>query len=219
MRSSRCRRNETIAACFGTRARVQGKVTCWNGMRALFALIALAATVAASSVRREAPADEYFGPLKMSALQIRNSIGKLGRAYHERSKSDDDILHDAQLDEDAFRLWATKYPADRWLAPTAFHLEQLYQAIQSGDARRRAGVMLAYIVDHFPTTKEATLSRIRLHQGFPALHAESPLHPPTPSAAPTAAGTSPVPTAFASAFPGSPLPGTALPPSPVPTRI
>ena len=162
-----------------------------------------------AAIRAEAPADEYFGPLRLSALNIRLRIDALGRAFHARSKSDQDILHDALFLERGLYAWRDRYPHDHWLAPTAFHLEQLYQAIQTPEARASATALLRYIVTYFPATPYGRLSRVRLAQKFPALHGESPLHP-TPN--PYAPGASPAPTPYAPA--ASPAPPAATPVAP-----
>ena len=88
-------------------------------------------TAPAVAKSADAPADEYFGPFKYSAISVRMKINALGRSYHERWADDGSIVHDALLVESSYRAWAAKYPKDRWLAPTAFHLAQLYQDIQS----------------------------------------------------------------------------------------
>jgi len=66
-----------------------------------------------------APADEYFGPLKMSVLGIRNQIHDLGILYeptydfdHHLAKS---IMAKAILAEESLRDWEQKYPADSQL--------------------------------------------------------------------------------------------------------
>jgi hypothetical protein len=150
-----------------------------------------------------APVDQYFGSFGMSPLSIRSSIGFLGRQYHYRTISDHDLLHKALLTEDALRKWRTAYPADPWLAPTFFHLEQLYQAVQTEEARKHATAILKAVVLYFPDTKEGHLSRLRLAAGFPPLVAESPLvSSPAPSAAPSAdADASSAPQAIPSATP------------------
>lgn len=154
------------------------------------------------SVREEAPIDEYFGPFKYSAIGIRMRIGALGRAFHSRAKSDADILHDALILDQSLYAWRNRYPHDRWLAPTAFHLEQLYQAMQTSQARAAATEMLHYIVRYFPNTPYARTSRVRLAQGFPPLHAESPPRP--------------TPNPYASSAPNVPLPASNAPPSTAP---
>jgi hypothetical protein len=159
-----------------------------------------------------APADTYFGAFGMSPLSIRTMIGLLGRQYHYRTISDRDLLRKALVTEDALRKWRAQYPADPWLAPTFFHLEQLYQAVQTEEARKHATAILNDVVRNYPDTKEGHLSRARLAAGFPPLARESPLAAsPAPAPAPTPAES---PSAGAGAPDQSPSPGAASSPAP-----
>ena len=157
-------------------------------------------------------------------------INALGRSYHERWADDASIVHDALLVESSFRAWAQKYPKDRWMAPTAYHLAQLYQDVQTQDARNHARAMYEFLAKNYPTSKEAHYARLRLSQGFPPLHDESPVSPtpspygpasPVPGASPsasTAPATAPsgAPVTAPSAAPGLPVPSPAAA-SPKPT--
>lgn len=194
-----------------------------------FAVVALAAGAIAKDT--DAPADEYFGPFKYSALSVRSKITALGRSYRERWADDASIVHDALLLESSYKAWAQKYPRDVWLAPTAYHLAQLYQEVQTQDARNHARAMYEYLAKTFPKSKEAHLARLRLQQGFPALHPETPVSPtpnpyasaapsglPTESAAPAASGAPGSPSAPASpsasgtaASPGATVSGAPRP--------
>lgn len=184
---------------------------------------AKSANVPTAAKSPDAPADEYFGPFKYSAISVRMKINALGRSYHERWTDDASIVHDALLVESSYRAWAAKYPKDRWLAPTAFHLAQLYQDVQTQDARSHARAMYEFLAKNYPTSKEAHSARLRLSQGFPALHDESPVSP-TPSpygpASPVPGGSPQPSTAPATAPSGAPAsapttttPGTAPPPA------
>ena len=156
-------------------------------LAAITAIFLAATTFASAGISTEAPADEYFGPFKYSAISVRTKIGALGRAYNQRWEDDESIVHDAGLLESSLRVWAQRYPKDSWLAPTAYHLAQLYQEVQTQDARNHARAMYEFLVQTFPTSKEAHLARLRLHQGFPALRSESQVAPtpnPYASAAP-----------------------------------
>ncbi|HWT06259.1 MAG TPA: hypothetical protein VN224_10920, partial [Xanthomonadales bacterium] len=165
-----------------------------------------AASLPAVAKSSDAPADEYFGPFKYSAISVRMKVNALGRSYHERWSDDASIVHDALLVESSYRAWAQKYPKDRWLAPTAYHLAQLYQDVQTQDARNHARAMYDFLAKNYPSSKEAHYARLRLSQGFPALHDESPVSP-TPS-----------PYGPASPVPGeSAVPGASAPPSSAPS--
>jgi len=187
-----------------------------------------AANLPAPATSADAPADEYFGAFKYSAISVRMKINALGRSYQERWAGDASIVHDALLVESSYRAWAAKYPKDRWLAPTAYHLAQLYQDVQTQDARNHARAMYEFLVKNYPASKEAHLARQRLSQGFPALHGESPVSPtpspygpasPVPGASPAASsGPSAVPSAGPATVPSAaPSSGMAVPkPSPRP---
>ncbi len=158
---------------------------------------------ASAAKKAAAPADEYFGPLKESPLAVRTGIDKLARAYKARTKSDHDVIHEAVDLENALRTWRHQYPRDPWLAPTAYHLAQLYAEVQTAEARKHATAMLHYVDANFGATKYGHDARLRLAQGFPALEAESPVVPsPAPPAAVDASAAAPSPAA--SGAPGAP---------------
>ena len=182
----------------------------------LVGLALSAVTMAAVASSADAPADESFGPFKYSPISVRTKITMLGRSYRERWADDASIVHDAGLVESSFRVWALKYPKDRWLAPTAFHLAQLYQELQADDARGHARAMYEFVVKNYPSSKEAHFARLRLAQGFPALHAKSPVSPtPNPYASASVAP-SPEPSASAAPSP-SVTPSASATPSPAPS--
>jgi hypothetical protein len=188
-------------------------------LRTLLVGLALGAlTVAAVASSADAPADESFGPFKYSPISVRSKITMLGRSYRERWADDASIVHDAGLVESSFRAWAQKYPKDRWLAPTAYHLAQLYQELQTGDARAHARAMYEFLAKNYPSSKEAHFARLRLAQGFPELHAESPVAPTPNPYGSAAVAASPEPSAAPpSAAPPSPSSAASAPPSPAPS--
>ncbi len=150
------------------------------------AVAAATAPATASQLSNSAPADQYFGPLKMSALGVRNRLNALGKRYHARTITNDDIIHDAKLIEASMAAWQQAYPHDPWVVSTYFHLEQIYQAVQSSNGRTHATIVLKFIAKEYPKTKEAHLSRLRLGQGFPPLHAmpaphATPIHTRVPA--------------------------------------
>ncbi len=98
---------------------------------------------------------------------------------------------------------------------TAFELEQLYQAVQSTNARSHATAVLKFIVKAAPQSRQAHLSRLRLAQGFPPLVAETATHA-TPNPYAREADAAPSPTA-GSADATLATPAAPPPPSPLPT--
>ena len=143
-----------------------------------------------------APADRYFGKLKMSALRIRYETMQLAKRYHDGRLSGDQTIHLLTLTEDAFEQWAQRYPKDPWLASTGVTMARLYQELPGQQARDRAVKLYTYVKSQFPTTVYARESRDALHRGV-AVKAAQPqgeptLAPATPS--PVNSAPSPVPT-------------------------
>ncbi len=174
----------------------------------LFALIAmLLASTQAASV--DAPADRYFGELKMSALRIRYEIMQLRPRYETHKLLPEDTLHLAALDEDAFYAWAGSYPRDTWLASTGYLLAQLYEELPGPDARNRAVRALTYVNAHFPKTTYGKEAAAALHRGVPVRP-----DPAWAAAMRAAKASTPVPSPRGSI---SPSPRGSIAPSPQPS--
>ncbi len=159
-----------------------------------------------------APADVYFGRLKMSTLRIRYETMQVKAHYESHKLLPEQAEHLAELTQDAFTDWAHRYPHDSWLPSTAYLLAQLYEELPGQSARDRASQLLHYILTTAPKSAQAAPSRRQLHAGLPvradpawavAMRAASAASP-SPSASP-----SPNPSAPASPSP-SPSP-TASP--------
>jgi hypothetical protein len=181
---------------------------------------AFAATAAKPGARASlAPADQYFGRSKMSIVGMHTAIVKLSARYHAREISDSDVIHDAKIVETALHRWHDTYPKDSGAIVTAFELEQLYQTVQSTNARSHAIAVLKFIEKAAPTSRQAHLSRLRLAQGFPPLVAETATHAtPNPYAREAGAASAAPGAADASlATPGAPPAPTAPTPRPTPT--
>jgi hypothetical protein len=178
-------------------------------MRHIVLLLAAIVTIAASA----APADQYFGKLKMSTLRIRYEIAQVKNKYEFHKLLPEEAAHLAQLDQDAFEDWARKYPHDDWLASTAYNLAKLYEELPGDDARDRATHLLTFINAHFPKTRYATEARTDLHRGVPSR--------PDPAWAVSMrqqrASASPSPAASASAASAAPAPAGSMAPSPSPS--
>jgi hypothetical protein len=129
--------------------------------QALLAVSILLAQLGATT----APADRYFGKLKMSALRIRYETMQLKRRYETHELLPDQTLHFLLLTEDAFRDWARNYPKDPWLASTGYAMAQLYGELPGTLARDRAVSLFVYVKSSFPKTSYARESRDQLHRG------------------------------------------------------
>jgi hypothetical protein len=74
--------------------------------------VACLSSTAQASIRDLAPADEYFGRMKMSVLGIRNALDGLERRVESGDRSVGSML---ALVDDAISDWRSKYPRDTWL--------------------------------------------------------------------------------------------------------
>lgn len=124
---------------------------------------------------KDAPADEYFGRLKMSILGVRSKVKDLGLDADMHPEHDPAILSTALWVEDAMRDWSKKYPYDHWLPRYAYALEVMYEHIPGEEAAKRARRQLNYITAFFPQTEYGKVGRAKLADGIPT---------PDPSAAP-----------------------------------
>jgi len=141
---------------------------------------------------RVAPADEYFGRLKLSILGIRNTIKDMGlKADADSSHAANVVMGSVGLTEDAIHDWEKKYPQDSWIPATIFSLERLYAKVDSDDARRDAKVTMTWLVHDYPASAPAKIGKKELSENLVGV---KPV--PAPSAATVVAnpdGTLPVP--------------------------
>lgn len=85
--------------------------------------------VAGTQLSRLAPADEYFGRLKMSILGIRNRITELESESLDPAFNNASIAWKITMVEDAIADWRTKYPADPWIARFRVRLGVVYARV------------------------------------------------------------------------------------------
>jgi hypothetical protein len=131
--------------------------------RIVFALL-LATSFAAPAFAAEpmanlAPADRYFGRLKMSILGVRNALKDLSERATARPEEAEHIFDKAVLVEDALRDWHAHFPRDPWIPKYAFSLAQLYGKLDFDDARVRRNDTLDWLTATFPESQYAQLPR------------------------------------------------------------
>ena len=102
----------------------------------VFAALLLGAAVGAhppatiaSQISRLAPADEYFGRLKMSILGIRNRITELENESSDPALNNASIAWKMSMVEDAIADWKSKYPDDPWIPRFRTRLGVVYARI------------------------------------------------------------------------------------------
>jgi hypothetical protein len=189
-------------------------------------ILALVLLVLSQGASSDAPADQYFGQLKVSALRIRYEIMQLRPRYETHKLLPEEAAHLLVLDEDAFYKWAAAYPKDSWLASTGYMLAQLFAELPGSDSRGDAVRAFTYVKTHFPTTTYGKESAAALKKGVPVqpdpawaapMRAEKAA---TPSPAPASPAPSSSPSTSSSPAPASSSssPGPAPVPSSSPRR-
>jgi len=91
----------------------------------ILALLA-AATPAWAQHSNVAPADEYFGRLKMSVLGIANVIKDMRLRVEADANRTPSIFGSLANVEDAIHDWEAKYPRDTWIPRNLLALETCY---------------------------------------------------------------------------------------------
>lgn len=110
-------------------------------------------------VVRVAPADEYFGHLKMSILGVRNQLRDLSLRLQYAPEKSADVLGPAGWVEDALHDWESKYPADPWLAKSVFQLAQLYSQIHTEEGQRSTERALHWLLGRYRNTPYAAQAK------------------------------------------------------------
>jgi hypothetical protein len=114
-----------------------------------------------------APADEYFGKLKLSILGIRNTIKDMGlKADADPAHAVNVVMGSVGLTEDAMRDWEKKYPQDSWIPPAILSLERLYAKVDSDVARERAKFVMVWLVHDYPKSVPAKIGQKELAENI-----------------------------------------------------
>ncbi len=133
--------------------------------------------------RDSAPADEYFGKMKMSYLGMNNTFHDAAISSGDHT-TDPAIVHRVALAEDALEAWARKYPRDPQLARTYYLATVVERKIWLRPNQDRAWIYLNRLVQLFPDTYFGKLLKTDLAIGFTehsyALPEPCPTAPPTP---------------------------------------
>ncbi len=126
---------------------------------ALLLAVPFATPVLAQPTGSLAPADRYFGRLKMSILGVRNSIKDLAARADEHPEDAEHIYDKAVLVEDALHDWQRHFPRDPWVPKYAYSLAQLFGKLDLDDARVRKNDTLDWLITTYPKSEYAQLAR------------------------------------------------------------
>ena len=92
-----------------------------------------------------APADEYFGRLKMSILGVRNTLKDLAQKAEYNPGNPEQIFGSAAYVEEALREWEQKYPRDPWLAQSIAGLVHMYAHVPTPTGRAKMHAALTWL--------------------------------------------------------------------------
>jgi hypothetical protein len=106
----------------------------------------------AQQTNQVAPADEYFGTMKMSILGIRNELRTLAQRVADDPVASETDIHTAELVESAVEAWAVKYPRDSWLPGVCTQLETLYAHIFALEGRLHLARFVMWMDEHLKDT-------------------------------------------------------------------
>ena len=97
-----------------------------------------------------APADEYFGRLKMSILGIRNELQLLTVRLEDPRADGNALISQALFVEDAVRDWDRKYPGDPWIPGVVRTLARICAqtgTVQGHDCALRENLLISRLRD------------------------------------------------------------------------
>jgi len=127
---------------------------------ALVAVFAMSVPSIAQDHSSLAPADQYFGRMRMSILGIRNTIHDMDvRASYQAPSDADYIYHKLLLVEDAIHDWQAKYPHDSWIPRMTYGLAMVYKKLPIDEAQTHMNAQLGWLVALYPQSDEANFYR------------------------------------------------------------
>jgi hypothetical protein len=164
--------------------------------------------------KNSAPADEYFGKMKMSYLGMNNTFRDAAISSGDHT-IDPGIINKVTFAEDALEAWAKKYPRDPQLARTYFLATKVERKIWTKEAQGRAWVNLNRLVQQFPSTYFGKLLAKDLAIGYTQHYYAPPVPCATPAPVLTP-GDDVVAAGIGGGF-ATPVPAPTDPPTPGPT--
>ncbi|MGB8267522.1 MAG: hypothetical protein WCE44_14430 [Candidatus Velthaea sp.] len=129
-------------------------------LTALVAVFAMSVPSLAQDHSSLAPADQYFGRMKMSILGIRNTIHDMDvRASYQAPSDVQYIYNKLLLVEDALHDWQAKYPHDTWIPKMTYGLAMVYKKLPLDDAQVHMNDQLDWLTASYPHSDEAAFPR------------------------------------------------------------
>jgi hypothetical protein len=106
----------------------------------------------AAAAHKVAPADEYFGPLKMSFLGIRNEIHDLMLRYDAEPDKRDAFFGMAVQTETSLKDWESKYPRDSAIPRQIYFLRFLYDKFDRYEAQLKRDATDKWLLTRYGNT-------------------------------------------------------------------
>ncbi|MBV8353796.1 MAG: hypothetical protein JO101_00615 [Candidatus Eremiobacteraeota bacterium] len=106
--------------------------------------------VLAANRSQLAPADEYFGRLKMSILGIANTIRDAGVKLDNGANPTEVMDGPLAFATDAIEDWERHYPRDPWIPRNLTALQTAYEKIQTARGQELAHRTAAWRQHDFP---------------------------------------------------------------------
>lgn len=127
------------------------------GVLAASALTPVASLAAGTA--KVAPADEYFGRMKMSILGITNSIRDTGTREGFDPANASKYYSGLSFTEDALEDWAQKYPGDSWIPRRAYDLSHEFWLMHTPEADAKAQRCRLVLFRQFPHDRWAVIAK------------------------------------------------------------
>ena len=152
-----------------------------------------------------APADEYFGRLKMSILGIRNTLKDLAYKAEGNPGNAEQVFGSAAFAEEALKEWEHKYPRDPWLAKSVAALAHMYTKVPTPAGRAKMHAALAWLTAKYGGSK-ALVADVKAEVDEADKAIVAPAAAATTSAASPAGTAANAPASAASNAPAAPKP-------------
>lgn len=166
-----------------------------------------------------APADEYFGRMKMSFLGIDNTLRDASKTAGEHT-TDPSVVAKVALAEDALKDWERRYPRDPQLGRSYYFAISVEKKIWVKANQDQAWSYMNRIAEVFPNTYFGKLVKREIALGFTEHYYAEAVACPTPSPTATPEPTRvPLPVATVTVAPRTSRGRPAATPSPVPTPM
>jgi hypothetical protein len=133
---------------------------------ALLALLtALAPAAPSAKLKAMAPADQYFGKLKLSFLGINNTFRDAGISAADHT-TDSAIVNKVEFAIDALNDWQKKFPSDPQLSRTYFLAQITLKKIWIQKYQDKAWSYMQHILVAYPATFYAKTVKADIARGF-----------------------------------------------------